>query len=132
MERPDDTIRTRARRTIVLCTLSIAASAIMTWPLVTGLNRLGRTANSGDAGYRSGTWLGGARALTDPGDLFDANIFHPHRNTLAFSEANLAAGVIGLPPGGSRAIRRPRTTSSSCSPCGLGRHDVAVRAAPDG
>ena len=98
MERPDDTIRTRARRTIVLCTLSIAASVIMTWPLVTGLNRLGRTANSGDARVSvwNVAWVAHA-LLTDPGDLFDANIFHPHRNTLAFSEANLAAGVIGLP-----------------------------------
>ena len=98
MERPDDTIRTRARRTIVLCTLSIAASVIMTWPLVTGLNRLGRTANSGDARVSvwNVAWVAHA-LLTDPGDLFNANIFHPHRNTLAFSEANLAAGVIGLP-----------------------------------
>ena len=92
MERPDDTIRTRARRTIVLWTFSIAASVIMTWPLVTGLNRLGRTANSGDARVSvwNVAWVAHA-LLTDPGDLFDANIFHPHRNTLAFSEANLAA-----------------------------------------
>ena len=35
--------------------------------------------------------------LTDPIHLFDANIFHPHRGTLAYSEANLVAGVMALP-----------------------------------
>ena len=35
--------------------------------------------------------------LTEPGHLFDANIFHPHRGTLAYSEANLVAGVMAMP-----------------------------------
>jgi hypothetical protein len=98
MQLPRDTIGTRARRGLVLCTLAIAAAIVMTWPLATGLNRLGRTANSGDARVSvwNVAWVAHA-LLTDPSDLFDANIFHPHRNTLAFSEANLAAGVIGLP-----------------------------------
>jgi hypothetical protein len=98
MERPGDTIRTRAKRAITLCTLAVAASIVMTWPLATGLSRLGRTANSGDARVSvwNVAWVAHA-LLTDPADLFDANIFHPHRNTLAYSEANLAAGVIGLP-----------------------------------
>jgi hypothetical protein len=39
-----------------------------------------------------------AHALsTHPSSLFDANIFYPHEDTLAYSEANLVAGIIALP-----------------------------------
>src|SRR5262245_5258112 len=41
-------------------------------------------------------WL--ARTLvTDPAHLFDANIFFPHTNTLAFSESTVALGVAAVP-----------------------------------
>ena len=33
----------------------------------------------------------------NPAGLFDANIFAPHRDTLAYSENNIVAGVLGLP-----------------------------------
>jgi hypothetical protein len=109
MEVSGDTIRARASRTVVLWAVAVAASILMTWPLATGLDRLGRTANSGDARVSvwNVAWVAHA-LLTDPGDLFDANIFHPHRNTLAFSEANLAAGLIGLPAWW--LTRNPETT----------------------
>ena len=35
--------------------------------------------------------------VTRPQSLFDANIFSPHRNTLAYSEANIVAGVVAVP-----------------------------------
>jgi hypothetical protein len=39
-----------------------------------------------------------ARALVlSPARVFDANIFAPHTSTLAYSEANLPAGLLGLP-----------------------------------
>jgi len=41
-------------------------------------------------------WVAHAIA-TDPRHLFDANIFHPVRNTLAFSDAMLLEGIIGAP-----------------------------------
>ena len=42
------------------------------------------------------TWV--ARTLVaDPLHLFDANIFHPHRNALAYSEANLSPASAGAP-----------------------------------
>jgi hypothetical protein len=42
------------------------------------------------------SWV--AHALTtDPSRLFAANIFYPHDNALAFSEANIVAGVAGVP-----------------------------------
>src|SRR6476661_2683192 len=98
MERRRDTIRARGVRAAVLCVLALAASVVMTWPLASGLNRLGRTANSGDARVSvwNVAWVAHA-LLTDPADLFDANIFHPHRNTLAYSEANIVAGAAAVP-----------------------------------
>ena len=35
--------------------------------------------------------------ILDPLHVFDANIFYPHRGTLAYSEANLGAGVLASP-----------------------------------
>ena len=32
-----------------------------------------------------------------PARLFDANIFYPHRDTLAYSESNLGAGALAIP-----------------------------------
>ena len=113
--------------------LALAAAIVMTWPLAPGLDRLGRTANSGDARVSvwNVAWVAHA-LLADPADLFDANIFHPHRNTLAFSEANLVAGVIALPAWW--LTRNPDTAHNvvvAVLVCGVGRHDVAARASPD-
>src|SRR5262245_24703319 len=83
---------------LLLATAALAATMIMTWPLVTGLGDLGRTQNSGDA--RHGVWniAWVAHALTtDPGNLFDANIFYPHKQTLAYSESNILPGAVAAP-----------------------------------
>jgi hypothetical protein len=69
----------------------------LTWPLAPRLGSAGRV-DSGDG--RHGVWNVAwvAHALTsDPASLFDANIFYPHRQALAYSEANLVAGVVGIP-----------------------------------
>ena len=57
-----------------------------------------------------------ARTLVvDPLHVFDANIFYPHRWTLAYSESNLGAGALAIPAYWADAgIRSPRTTSSCC------------------
>jgi len=72
----------------------------MTWPLATGLSRLGRTApNDADGQFSiwNVSWV--ARTIVaDPLHLFDANIFAPHKKTLAYSEANLLPGAIGVIP----------------------------------
>lgn len=42
------------------------------------------------------TWV--AHALTsNPLGVYQANIFHPHQNALAFSEGNLVGGAMGIP-----------------------------------
>jgi hypothetical protein len=35
--------------------------------------------------------------ILDPLHVFDANVFHPHRGTLAYSESNLGAGIVAIP-----------------------------------
>jgi hypothetical protein len=96
MEARTDTMT--ARRAIGACAAAAIAVIIMTWPLVTGLGTLGRTQNSGDARFSvwNVAWVAHA-ILTKPRDLFDANIYYPHRRTLAFSEANVGAGTLAVP-----------------------------------
>ncbi len=85
-------------RTVSLWAVASALAVVMTWPLVTDLSRLGRTANSGDARYAvwNVAWVAHA-LLESPTRLYDANIFYPHDHTLAYSEANIGAGLIALP-----------------------------------
>jgi hypothetical protein len=72
-------------------------AVLLTWPLAARLGSAGRI-DSGDArhGIWNVAWV--AHALTTrPASLFDANIFHPHRGTLAYSEANIVAGLVATP-----------------------------------
>lgn len=88
----------RLRRAILLWGAALAASIVMTWPLARDPGRLGRTQNSGDARFAVWNVAWVAHSLTtSPRDLFDANIFYPHRDALAFSEANIGAGALGIP-----------------------------------
>jgi len=97
MEPRPDTIAARARGAAIACGLALALAIVMTWPLASGLDRLGRTTNmDGLYGIWNVAWVSHA-IVTEPLSLFDANIFYPHRDTLAYSEANIVAGVIGIP-----------------------------------
>jgi 4-amino-4-deoxy-L-arabinose transferase-like glycosyltransferase len=92
--RPDTT----ARRSVVLaCAGAVFLACLMTFPLVTAPGRLGRTTTmDGLYSIWNVAWV--ARTIVShPLSLFDANIFYPHRNTLAYSEANLVAGVVAIP-----------------------------------
>ena len=42
------------------------------------------------------SWVADA-LIVNPRGLYDANIFYPARNTLAYSEANLGAGLLAVP-----------------------------------
>jgi len=95
---PTANARAHARRALILCAAALASAVLMTWPLASDIGHLGRTQNSGDARFAVWNVAWVAHALTtDPEDLFDANIFHPHRRTLAFSEANIGAGTLAVP-----------------------------------
>src|SRR5262249_52414204 len=69
----------------------------VTSPTVPGLRTRGRF-DTGDGRFSIWNvgWIGHA-LTTSPTHLLDANIFYPHTGTLAYSELNLVAGVIGLP-----------------------------------
>ncbi len=82
---------------IILWTAAAGLAVVMTWPLAGGLDRLGRT-DSGDGKFTIWNIAWVARTLVEqPRNVFDANIFYPHDNTLAYSEANLVAGALGVP-----------------------------------
>jgi hypothetical protein len=98
MEAQGETIGSRTRRFAVVGTVALAAAILMTWPLAPGIARLDRTANSGDARFSVWNVAWVAHALTtEPGRLFDANIFYPHQGTLAYSESNILTGALAVP-----------------------------------
>ncbi len=72
-------------------------AAVMTWPLISDPGHLARPDTSdGQFSIWNVAWV--ARAVVrDPAHLFDANIFYPHRGTLAYSESNLGAGLLAVP-----------------------------------
>jgi hypothetical protein len=98
MEDPPGTIA-RPRELVVVSLAGLALAILMTWPLATGMGHLGRTsANDADGQISiwNVSWV--ARTLVvDPVRVFDANIFHPRKTTLAYSEANLLPGAIAIP-----------------------------------
>ncbi len=97
MERPPDTIEGRAWRAAAGCAAALALVIVMTWPLAAGFGRLGRTQTmDGLYAIWNISWVA-RTVVADPAHLLDANIFHPHTNALAFSEANLLGGVIASP-----------------------------------
>ena len=97
MERRPDTIAARARGAAIACGVALAIAVAMTWPLAAGLGRLGRTTTmDGLYGIWNVGWVAHA-LVTSPTTLFDANIFYPHRGTLAYSESNIFAGVVAIP-----------------------------------
>jgi len=82
---------------LLVLTLAVVATTILTHPLVLKMDRVGRI-NTGDGQLSIWNVAWVAHALTtDPWHLYDANIFYPHRNALAFSEPNIGAGVLAIP-----------------------------------
>jgi hypothetical protein len=87
----------QTRDACVACLVAFLLAILLTWPLALRLGSASRI-DSGDG--RHGVWNVAwvAHALTtQPSSLFDANIFYPHRQALAYSEANLVAGVVAVP-----------------------------------
>lgn len=78
---------------------AVLMAIVMTWPLASDFGNLGRVdPDNADGMYAvwNVSWV--ARTLVEePRQLFAANIFHPHRSALAFSEINLFGGIVGIP-----------------------------------
>lgn len=89
----------RARELLLVFAAGLALALLMTWPLATDPAGLGRThPNDADGQFAIWNVAWVARTLVaDPLRLFDANIYYPHKLTLAYSEANILTGAIGLP-----------------------------------
>lgn len=86
------------RRQVLLATLMGAiVGLVMTWPMMRSPGTLARMDSyDGKFSVWNVAWV--AHALVeDPANVFNANIFHPHTGTLAYSEANLVAGAIAAP-----------------------------------
>jgi hypothetical protein len=89
--------RAGAARLATIGGLGVLLAVAFTWPVGPRLGSVGRL-DTGDGHWSIWcvSWVAHALA-TDPADLYDANIFYPHHDTLAYSENNIAAGVLGLP-----------------------------------
>jgi hypothetical protein len=76
---------------------SALLTAALTYPLAFKIGHVGRIDNGdGQFSIWNVAWV--ARTLVvDPRHVFDANIFYPHRGTLAYSENNLGAGAMAVP-----------------------------------
>ncbi|HEX3644603.1 MAG TPA: hypothetical protein VHT95_03300 [Vicinamibacterales bacterium] len=72
-------------------------TAALTYPTAFKIGRVGRVDNGdGKLSIWNVAWV--ARTLvSDPLHVYDANIFYPHRGTLAYSENNLGAGALAVP-----------------------------------
>ena len=77
--------------------LFVALAVVHTWPLATNPAHLSRNDN-GDTLLNEWTlaWVA-HQAVHDPIDLFNANIFYPERNTLAYSESLIVQSAMGAP-----------------------------------
>jgi hypothetical protein len=85
------------RERAVACLGFGALTVLLTFPLAWRLGSVGRVDN-GDGQYAIWVVSWVARTLiVDPLHVFDANIFYPHRWTLAYSESNLGAGSLAVP-----------------------------------
>jgi hypothetical protein len=94
---PAPTVRARPAELAASAAGHLALVAVMSWPLVTDPVGLGFT-NSPDG--RLNTWILAWDAhalLTSPSRLFDAPVFHPLPDALAFSENLLLPALVALP-----------------------------------
>ena len=86
------------REAALVVALAVVTTGVLTYPLAFQLGTGGRVdAEDGLFSIWNVAWVA-RTAVADPTALFHANIFYPHRTALAFSEANLVAGLIAVPP----------------------------------
>lgn len=96
---------TRTRERVLEALAAAVVTSLLLYPISRHPGSIARIDSSdGQFSLWNVAWV--ARTIVvDPRHLFDANIFYPHRGTLLYSEANLAAGVLAVP--GYWATRNP-------------------------
>jgi len=88
---------TRARELLLVACAATLITMAVTWPIAPHFGSAGRL-DSSDGRFSVWNVVWVANALTsDPLDLWDANIFYPARQTLAYSEPNIFAGAVASP-----------------------------------
>lgn len=92
-----DAIPWRTRPALVTLVAFVLLAVVHTWPLATAPHTLTRHDNA-DAFLNEWTlaWVAHA-VIHDPLRIFEANIFHPARHALAFSEHLIPQGLMGAP-----------------------------------
>ena len=90
-------MRARAGEALLVAAAAVLLTVVMTWPLAPRMALGGRIdTNDGRQSIWTVAWV--ARALVDdPRGLYDANIFYPHKNTLAYLEPNIFVGALAVP-----------------------------------
>lgn len=89
--------RGRVAEWLLVGAAAVVLAIVMTWPIAPRMHRAARI-DSTDAMYAMWNVAWVARTVSSqPGELFNANIFHPQQGTLAYSEGNIGAGVLGVP-----------------------------------
>lgn len=89
--------RASVRSSLAALALFVALTALHTWPLAANISTLSRHDNA-DAVLNEWAVAWVAHQLPrDPVHLFDANIFYPEPNTLAFSEHLFVQALMGAP-----------------------------------
>jgi hypothetical protein len=92
-----DRVEIPSHRSWLPAAVCVLLTVVHTWPLVTEPGTLCRNDN-GDALLNEWILAWVAHQLPrDPIGLFDANIFHPARNTLAYSEPLIVPALLGAP-----------------------------------
>jgi hypothetical protein len=82
---------------LVAFILFLVLAVVHTWPLASAPGRLSRNDNADTIlNEWSVAWVA-HQALHDPAHLVDANIFHPERGTLAYSEYLIVPAAMGAP-----------------------------------
>jgi hypothetical protein len=89
--------RREAPRQLAVLAFFIVLTIAHTWPLATNPGVLSRNDNDDVVLNEWALAWVSHQAVTDPGRLFDANIFYPERWTLAYSEHLLPQAVFAAP-----------------------------------
>jgi hypothetical protein len=90
-------VRSGAREAAAVLAVATLLTIGLAYPIASNLGSVGRVDNAdGQLSIWNVSWV--ARTIVlDPAHVFDANIFYPHRGTLAYSESNLGAGILAAP-----------------------------------
>ena len=87
---------TAGRRRLSAIAIFFLLAVIHTYPLITGLDHLSRHNDDEWLNAWAVSWIA-QQLWTNPLSLFDANIYYPHEQALAYTEPLLIPGVIGMP-----------------------------------